>query len=146
MVTISETVTLKVPVHTAYDQWTEFDEFPKIMNSVREVRRLEDQRLHWQDQDMAQEVDWSDALITDSVPDKYLVWQGTSGQDNTVAAQFDPLSAQESRVTVVVNFEPTSTLQDASQTSIQAVYGRVRRALDTFKDYVEGVGTQQERR
>lgn len=141
MVTISETVKLRVPVHTAFDQWTAFHEFPKIMESIREVRRLDDQRLHWQETDMAQEVDWNDAFITDRVPDKYLAWQGTSGQDNTVAAQFDPLSEQESRITVVVNFEPRNTLQDVSETSIQAVYGRVRRALDTFKDYVEGVGT-----
>lgn len=140
MVTISETLKLKVPVNVAYDQWTAFHEFPKIMSSVREVRRLDDQRLHWQEPDMAQEVDWNDALITDSIPDKYLAWQGTSGQDNTVAAQFDPLSDSESRVTVVVNFEPRNTLQDVSESSIQAVYQRVRRALNTFKDYVEGVG------
>jgi uncharacterized membrane protein len=144
MLTLTESVRLHVPVHSAYIAWAAFDEPAKILNSIREVRRLDDQRFHWQDEAMAEEVDWDDAVIIEDVPDEYLAWQGTSGPDNTVSAQFDALSDHDSEVTVVVNIEPRSSLQFASETAVDAVYERVRRELGTYKEYVEAQGTREQ--
>ena len=44
---VVETVDVAVPVRTAYNQWTQFEEFPAFMDSVREIRQLDDTRLHW---------------------------------------------------------------------------------------------------
>jgi uncharacterized membrane protein len=47
MATAVKYVEVAVPVAVAYNQWTQFEEFPKFMEGVKEVRQLDDQRLHW---------------------------------------------------------------------------------------------------
>ena len=47
MATIEESIDVEVPVETAYNQWTQFEEFPRFMEGVEEVRQLDDTRLHW---------------------------------------------------------------------------------------------------
>lgn len=43
---IIETIEVNVPVRTAYNQWTQFEDFPQFMGSVHEIRQLDDKRLH----------------------------------------------------------------------------------------------------
>ena len=50
MATIEKSIDVDVPVRTAYNQWTQFEEFPKFMEGVREVRQVDDRRLHWRAQ------------------------------------------------------------------------------------------------
>jgi len=45
--TVTESVDVHVPVRTAYNQWTQFEEFPQFMDGVREIRQLDDTHLHW---------------------------------------------------------------------------------------------------
>ena len=45
--TVKEAVDVAVPVHTAYNQWTQFEDFPYFMGGVKEVHQHDDQRLHW---------------------------------------------------------------------------------------------------
>jgi hypothetical protein len=43
--TIERTIEVQVPIETAYNQWTQFEEFPRFMEGVEEVRQLDDRRL-----------------------------------------------------------------------------------------------------
>ena len=45
---IEESIDVMVPVHTAYNQWTQFEEFPKFMEGVKKVRQLDANHLHWE--------------------------------------------------------------------------------------------------
>ena len=47
MENITKSIDVMVPVRTAYDQWTQFEEFPRFMEGVEEVRQLDDKHLHW---------------------------------------------------------------------------------------------------
>ena len=47
MSTIEQSIDVNVPVRTAYNQWTQFEEFPRFMEGVEAVRQLDQQRLHW---------------------------------------------------------------------------------------------------
>ena len=40
-------IDVEVPVRTAYDQWTQFEEFPLFMQGVQSVRQLDDTHLEW---------------------------------------------------------------------------------------------------
>jgi len=44
---IEQSIEVNVPVRTAYNQWTQFEEFPRFMEGVVEVRQLDDRRLFW---------------------------------------------------------------------------------------------------
>ena len=47
MTTVEETIEVNVPIGTAYNQWTQFEDFPRFMENVEEVKQLDDRRLHW---------------------------------------------------------------------------------------------------
>lgn len=47
MTTVEKSIDVHVPLGTAYHQWTRFEEFPRFMDGVRQVRRLDDRHLHW---------------------------------------------------------------------------------------------------
>src|SRR5918997_92303 len=47
MPTVEESIEVEVPVSVAYNQWTQFEEFPKFMEGVEAVRQLDDTHLHW---------------------------------------------------------------------------------------------------
>ena len=47
MASIEQSIVVNVPVRTAYNQWTQFEEFARFMEGVESVRQLDDKRLHW---------------------------------------------------------------------------------------------------
>ena len=73
MSTIEKSIEVAVPVRAAYNQWTQFEEFPRFMEGVEEVRQLDDTHLHWPDQVGGNEKEW-DAEITEQSPDERIAW------------------------------------------------------------------------
>ncbi|HEY3603855.1 MAG TPA: SRPBCC family protein, partial [Sporichthyaceae bacterium] len=47
MATITESIDVGVDVTTAYNQWTQFESFPKFMDGVEQIRQTDDKHLHW---------------------------------------------------------------------------------------------------
>ena len=78
MATIERSVTVDVPVTTAYNQWTQFEEFPRFMEGVREVTQLDDKRLRWRAEVGGREKEW-EAEITEQIPDDRIAWRSRDG-------------------------------------------------------------------
>src|SRR5215208_4667200 len=78
MATIEKSIEVNVPVRTAYNQWTQFEEFPHFMEGVQNVKQLDDKRLHWHAKVAGTEEQW-DATITEQTPDRMVAWRSTSG-------------------------------------------------------------------
>ena len=68
MSSIEQSIDVTVPVRVAYNQWTQFEEFPRFMDGVREVRQLDDRRLAWRADVGGKEKSW-EAEITEQIPD-----------------------------------------------------------------------------
>ena len=83
MTTIEESIEVKVPIRTAYDQWTQFEEFPRFMAGVKSVTQLDDTHLHWVADIGGVKREW-DAVITEQHPDERVAWKATEGADNAV--------------------------------------------------------------
>ena len=47
MSTIERSIEVQAPLRTVYNQWTQFEEFPRFMEGVDEVRQLDDTHIHW---------------------------------------------------------------------------------------------------
>ena len=90
MARIEQSVEVNVPVRTAYNQWTQFEEFPRFMQWVREVRQLDDAHLHWRVDRNGEKVEW-DSEITDQVPDQHIAWRDISGPMNSGSITFYPM-------------------------------------------------------
>jgi uncharacterized membrane protein len=79
MARVEKTIEVDVPVRAAYDQWTQFEEFPNFMEGVEQVTQLDDKRLHWRAKVGGKEQEW-DAVIREQTPDQKIIWRNTSGR------------------------------------------------------------------
>ena len=105
MATIEQSIDLAVPVQTAYNQWTQFEDFPRFMDGVEEVRQLDDTRLHWVAEFAGSRHEW-DAVITEQHSDERVAWRNTNGKDNAGVVTFHRLDDQAARVMVQMDFVP----------------------------------------
>ncbi|HZA55182.1 MAG TPA: SRPBCC family protein, partial [Candidatus Udaeobacter sp.] len=86
---ISKSIEVDCPVGTVYNQWTQFEEFPRFMEGVKRVTQLDDKRLHWEAEIAGKDKEW-DARITDQVPDQRIAWQSESGEQTSGIVTFQP--------------------------------------------------------
>ena len=137
---IRQSTVVHVPVRSAYDQWTQFEEFPSFMDGVEQVQQLDDRRLHWRAKVGGKVRDW-DATITEQVPDEKIAWQATSGKRNEGVVRFEPLGADRTRVDVEMKFEPDSVTELVGS-AIGLPERRVKADLERFRELIENRGGQ----
>ncbi len=139
MSTITKSIDLNVPVQTAYNQWTQFEEFPKFMEGITEVTQLDDERLHWKANIAGKEAEWI-AEITEQIPDKRIAWI-SRGAMNAGAVTFQPLSNAKSKVMLRLEYNPYGFMEQIGDAT-GLVTDRVEGDLKRFKDYIETRGCE----
>lgn len=140
MSTIATSIEVNVPVRTAYNQWTQFEDFPRFMEGVKEVHQIDDRHLHWRAEIGGQEKEW-DAEITEQMPDQRIAWKSVGGTINQGAVTFESLSAAKSLVQLHVEYEPESILETVGDEA-GLVSMRVKKDLERFKAFVESYGQE----
>src|SRR5215210_1814149 len=105
MSNIQESVDVEVPVRTAYDQWTQFEEFPTFMEGVEAVTQLDDTHLHWVADIAGVRREW-DAEITEQHPDERVAWRASNGTENAGVVTFHRLSDERTRVMLQLDVDP----------------------------------------
>jgi hypothetical protein len=90
MASIEQSIQVNVPVRTAYNQWTQFEEFPRFMEGVESVRQLDDKRLQWQVNIGGKTKEWV-AEITEQRPDERIAWTSRGGAYNAGVVTFHRL-------------------------------------------------------
>jgi uncharacterized membrane protein len=137
---IEESIDVMVPVHTAYNQWTQFEQFPRFMEGVEEVRQLDNTKLHWRAKVAGKEREW-DAKITEQKPDDRIAWESIDGAPNGGVVTFHTLEGDTTRVMLQLEFEPESLVEKAGD-ALGMVKSRTKGDLGRFKEYVEKRGTE----
>ena len=139
--TIEESVEVNVPLRTAYDQWTQFEQFPRFMASVEEVKQLDDTHLHWRAIVAGKTKEW-DAEITEQIPDQRIAWRSTSGVSNAGVVTFHHIGDNRTRVMLQMDYQPQTLLERAGD-AVGGVKLTTRGNLKRFKQLVEqrGAGT-----
>jgi uncharacterized membrane protein len=137
---VEESIDVEVPVRTAYNQWTQFEEFPRFMEGVKEVRQVDDTHLRWVAQIAGQQRSW-DAAITEQRPDERVAWTNTSGAHNAGVVTFHRLAEGRTRIMLQLEFEPEGLLEKTGD-AIGAVRRRVRGDLERFKGFIEERGRE----
>ena len=140
MATIEKSIDVNVPARTAYNQWTQFEEFPRFMEGVLAVRQLDDQHLRWRAKIGGKEEEW-DAEITEQIPDKRIAWRSTTGAENAGVVTFHHLSDTTSRVMLQLEYDPEGIVETVGD-ALGVVSRRVEGDLKRFKEFVESRGTE----
>jgi len=140
MSTIEQTIDVNVPLHTAYNQWTQFEDFPNFMEGVESVTQLDDRHLRWVAEVGGEKREWQ-AEIVDQEPDRRVAWRATDGKDNAGTVTFQPIDQTTTRVEVQMQWEPEGMKEKAG-----AMVGmddrRVKGDLERFKDMIESRGVE----
>jgi uncharacterized protein YndB with AHSA1/START domain len=135
---VEKTLLVKVPVRVAYNQWTQFEQFPQFMGGVKEVRQLDDRRLHWVAEIAGVRRQW-DATILEQVPDEKIAWAATEGATNAGAVYFSPVGVDQTSVTLSLEYEPEGVVETVAD-KLNIVGKRVEADLEAFRQLVERQG------
>jgi len=141
METIEKSIEVNAPLQQVYNQWTQFEDFPKFMEGVEEVRQLDDRRLFWRAQIFGKTEEW-EAEIYEQVPDKRIAWRSITGAPNAGAVNFAAIVPEKTRITLALNYEPTGAVEKIGD-ALGIVSARVEGDLKRFREFIEerGVAT-----
>lgn len=140
MSSIEESVEVEVPVRVAYNQWTQFEDFPIFMDGVEKIEQLTDSRLRWVARIGGQQREWI-AEITEQIPDKRIAWRATEGAPNAGVVTFHRLDDDRSKVMLQLDFEPQDPVEKIGD-AIGVVRTRAKGDLMRFKQFIEDRGTE----
>ena len=140
MATVNESIEVDVPVSTAYNQWTQFEEFPQFMEGVESVQQLDDTHVRWTADIGGQRREW-EAEITSQEPDRHIAWRATDGKQNSGSVRFEPLGADRTRVEVEMSYD-TEGVVEAVGSAVGADDRRVKADLGRFKELIESRGAE----
>ena len=132
---VEKSIEVDAPVNRVYNQWTQFEEFPKFMQGIEQVRQLDDKRLHWIAEVGGRRKEW-DAEIFEQVPDQKIAWRSTSGAPNTGIVSFRPLAPNRTQVTVRMEYDPEGPVETVGS-ALGAVGGRIEGDLKRFRDFIQ---------
>ncbi len=140
MASVVESIDVTAPVSTAYNQWTQFEEFPRFMEGVKSVTQTDDTHLHWVAEVAGREMEW-DAEITEQHPDERVAWRATSGAENAGVVTFHRIDDETTRVTLQLDVDPEGIVENVG-TALGFLERRVKGDLGRFKEFVESRGTE----
>jgi hypothetical protein len=135
---VEKSIQVDVPVTTAYDQWTQFEDFPYFMGGVKEVRQLDDRRLHWVAEIAGVRREW-EASILEQVPDQKIAWAATAGATNAGAVRFEPAGSTSTIVSLTLEYEPEGVVEQVGD-KLGIVERQVNGDLERFKKLIEDQG------
>ena len=140
MSTIEKSIDVNVPVRTAYNQWTQFEEFPRFMEGVKEVQQLDNTHLHWKADIAGKEKEW-DAEITEQTPDQRIAWTSRGGAINGGVVTFHRRSDAKSTVMLQLEYDPQGMVENVGD-ALGVVSLRVQGDLERFKEFIETRGRE----
>ena len=140
MSVIEKSIDLNVAVRKAYNQWTQFEDFPRFMEGVKEVQQIDDKHLHWKASIGGKQEEW-DAEITEQVPDQRIAWRSQSGVKNEGIVIFSPVTEGQSKINLRIEYEPKGMVEKTGD-MIGVIAQRVEGDLQRFKDFIESRGQE----
>ncbi len=137
---IEKTVDVEVPIQTVYNQWTQFEEFPRFMEGVKSVKQLDDKRLHWVAEIGGKQKEWN-ARIIEQIPDRKIAWQSEAGEFTAGTVTFQPAGNNRTRVHLELSYDPKGFVENTGD-ALGVVSGRVEGDLERFKEFIEHRGQE----
>jgi uncharacterized membrane protein len=140
MTRTTNSIDVNVPVRTAYNQWTQFESFPRFMEGVESVQQLGDKRLHWKAKVGGKTQEW-DAEITEQLPDQKIAWRSLSGDTNAGVVTFNHKDDATTTILLTLDYEPQGVVESAGA-ALGFMDRQVQGDLKRFKAFVEGRGAE----
>jgi uncharacterized membrane protein len=138
--TVTEAIEVEAPLSAVYNQWTQFEEFPRFMEGVEQVQQLDDTRLHWVAKVGGRRAEW-DAKILAQEPDRRITWESEDGKQTRGTVTFEELGSSSTRVRLEMSYVPEGMLEQAGS-AVGLDAKRIRGDLQRFKEQIEQQGAE----
>ena len=139
---IEDTIEVQVPVQQAYNQWTQFEDFPKFMEGIQSVQQLDDTHVQWVAEIRGESRQWT-TEITEQRPDEKIAWKTIEGEvKNDGVVTFEPMGDAQTRVNVQMDVEGDSAAENVAGDLLGVVKSQVRGDLERFKQLIENRGEE----
>jgi len=135
---IEKSITVDAPLTAVYDQWTQFEDFPKFMEGIESVQQIDDTHLHWKAQIAGKEKEW-DAEIYEQVPNERIAWRSISGAENAGAVFFQSQGDSQTIIRLVLEYQPEALLEKVGS-ALGVVESRVEGDLERFRTFLQERG------
>lgn len=135
---VEKRILVNVPVSTAYNQWTQFEEFPHFMGGVKSVKQLSDDRLEWVAEIAGVRRQW-EARILEQVPDRKVAWAATDGATNAGAVEFEDVGGGQTSLQLTLEYEPEGIIEKVGD-KLNVVDRQAEADLKRFKEFIEDEG------
>jgi uncharacterized membrane protein len=136
---VTEEIEVEAPLSVVYNQWTQFEEFPRFMEGVEEVEQLDDTRLHWVAKVGGKRAEW-DAKILSQEPDRRISWESEDGKQNRGTVTFEEVGPTSTRVRLELTYLSEGVVEQLGS-AVGLDRRRVRGDLQRFKEQIEEQGT-----
>jgi len=134
---IQDSIEVQVPVQQAYNQWTQFEDFPKFMEGIQSVQQLDDTHVYWVAEIRGETREWT-TEITEQQPDEKVAWKTVEGEvKNDGVVSFEQIARDQTRVNVQMDLEADSTVENVASGLLGIVKGQVHGDLERFKQLIE---------
>ena len=135
MTSVDKKIEVDLPVQTVYNQWTQFEDYPRFMEGVEQVHQLDDATLEWRAKIGGVERSWRSRIV-EQVPDQRITWVSTGGARNDGTVSFSSLGASSTRVNLLLEVDPEGPVEQAG-TALGVVQRQVHADLERFRDFIE---------
>jgi uncharacterized membrane protein len=140
MTTVEKSIDVNVPITTAYNQWTQFEEFPRFMGGVEKITQIDDTRLHWEVSIAGVDREF-DAEITEQHPDERIAWRSTDGESHAGVVTFHRIEDAVTRINVQIDWKPKDLLEKVGSL-LQVDDIQIGKDLKRFKELIEEQGVE----
>ena len=138
MTKVEHRILVNVPVSVAYNQWTQFEDFPHFMGGIKKVTQLSDDRLEWVAEIAGVRRKW-EATILEQIPDRKVAWAATEGATNAGEVTFEDIGGGQTSVRLTLEYEPEGLVEEVGD-KLNVVESRTKKDLVRFKELVESEG------
>ena len=138
--TVEQSVEVQVPIERVYNQWTQFQEFPRFMEGVERIDQLDDRRLHWVASFGGETHEW-DAEIVEQHPEERVAWRNVDGKDNAGVVTFHKIDQDTTRVMVQMDWAPEG-IKERIGSALGADDRRIAADLERFREFIEHHGSE----
>jgi uncharacterized membrane protein len=134
---IQDSIEIQAPVQQAYNQWTQFEEFPKFMEGIESVKQLDDTHLQWNAEIRGESREWT-TEITEQRPDEKVAWKTIEGEvKNDGVVTFEEVGDGRTRLNVQMDVEGDSSAENVAGDLLGVVKRQVHGDLERFKQLIE---------
>jgi len=138
MASIEKSIEVEAPLSAVYNQWTQFEEFPRFMEGVKSVTQMGDDKVRWVATIAGKEKEW-DAKITEQIPDQCVAWTSEEGAVNAGVVTFQRISNDMTKVMLQLDYDPEGVVEGTGD-MLGFVGRRVEGDLKRFKEFIEDRG------